>query len=151
VTTAAGKAGLLVPQGSDMAGPGLQSVCESLGIPPVLHFGSCVDNSRIIHLCGMIANALNVDISDLPVWGSSPEWYSEKAVAIGVYCVASGIPVHIGSPPHITGSKMVTDLALNGLEEILGAAFLVEPDCRKAAELMDQRIQSKRRALGLSA
>lgn len=151
VTTAAGKAGLLVPQGRDMAGPGLQVVCESLDIPPVLHFGSCVDNSRIIHLCGMIAKALNVDISDLPVWGSSPEWYSEKAVAIGVYCVASGIPVHIGSPPHITGSKMVTDLALSGLEDILGAAFLVEPDFKKAAELMDKRIQSKRRALGLSA
>ncbi len=151
ITTAAGKAGLLVPKGMEMAGAGLQRVCSALNIPPVLHFGSCVDNSRVIHLCGMIANALGVDIADLPVWGASPEWYSEKAVAIGLYCVASGIPVQIGTPPQITGSKLVTDLALGGLEEIFGAAFLVEPDYVKAAEIMDARIKQKRLALGLSA
>lgn len=150
VTTAAGKAGLLVPEGSAMAGDGLKAICEALGIPPVLHFGSCVDNSRVIQLCGMVANALGVDISDLPVWGASPEWYSEKAVAIGLYCVASGIPVQIGTPPHITGSKLVTDLALNGLEDVFGASFLVEPDYVKAAEKMDERIKEKRKALGLS-
>jgi carbon-monoxide dehydrogenase catalytic subunit len=151
ITTAAGKAGLLVPEGSEMAGPGLKKICSALNIPPVLHFGSCVDNSRVIHLCGMIADALGVDISDLPVWGASPEWYSEKAVAIGLYCVASGIPVQIGTPPQITGSKLVTDLALNGLEDVFGAAFLVEPDYAAAAEKMDERISAKRLALGLSA
>lgn len=151
ITTAAGKAGLLVPEGAEMAGPGLQKVCGALDIPPVLHFGSCVDNSRILQLCALVADALGVDISDLPVWGSSPEWYSEKAVAIGVYCVASGIPVHIGTPPQITGSKLVTDLAVNGLESVVGAAFLVEPDYMKAAEIMDARISVKRQALGLSA
>ncbi len=150
VTTAAGKAGLLVPEGGKMAGPGLSKLCESLDIPPVLHFGSCVDNSRVIHLCGQIANALGVDISDLPVWGASPEWYSEKAVAIGLYCVASGIPVHLGTPPHITGSKLVTDIALNGLEEIFGASFMVEPDFAKAAAQMDRRISAKRLTLGLT-
>lgn len=151
VTTAAGKAGLLVPEGAEMAGAGLQKICSALNIPPVLHFGSCVDNSRVIQLCGLVADALGVDISDLPVWGASPEWYSEKAVAIGVYCVASGIPVQIGTPPHITGSKLVTDLALNGLEDVFGASFLVEGDFKKAAELMDERIKQKRTALGLPA
>ncbi|MGB3211224.1 MAG: anaerobic carbon-monoxide dehydrogenase catalytic subunit [Desulforhopalus sp.] len=151
VTTAAGKAGLLVPKAREMAGPGLQKVCASLDIPPVLHFGSCVDNSRILQLSGMIADALGVDISDLPVWGASPEWYSEKAVAIGVYCVASGIPVYLGTPPQITGSRLVTDLALHGLEDILGASFLVEPDYTKAVEIMDERIKTKRLALGLTA
>ncbi|WP_136809255.1 anaerobic carbon-monoxide dehydrogenase catalytic subunit [Desulfosediminicola flagellatus] len=150
ITTAAGKAGLMVPEGSEMAGTGLQKICSALNIPPVLHFGSCVDNSRVIQLCGIIANALGVDISDLPVWGASPEWYSEKAVAIGLYCVASGIPVQIGTPPQITGSKLVTDLALNGLEDVFGASFLVEPDYAVAAEKMDERIKAKRRALGLS-
>lgn len=150
ITTAAGKAGLMVPGAKHMAGPGLGKVCESLNIPPVLHFGSCVDNSRIIQLCGVIANALDVDIADLPVWGASPEWYSEKAVAIGVYCVASGIPVQIGTPPQITGSKLVTDLATGGLEDVFGASFLVEPDYRVAVEKMDERIRAKRKALGLS-
>ncbi|BBD09412.1 anaerobic carbon-monoxide dehydrogenase catalytic subunit [Desulfovibrio ferrophilus] len=150
VTTAAGKAGLLMPEGASMAGPGLQEVCGALGIPPVLHMGSCVDNSRVIQLCAAIANALGVDISDLPVWGASPEWYSEKAVAIGLYCVASGIPVQIGTPPHITGSDVVTNLALSGLEDLVGAAFLVEADPEKAADIMDERIKAKRKALGLS-
>ncbi len=149
VTTAAGKAGLLMPESIDFAGPGLQEVCGALGIPPVLHMGSCVDNSRVIQLCAAIANTLGVDIADLPVWGSSPEWYSEKAVAIGLYCVASGIPVHIGTPPHITGSKVVTDLALEGLEELVGAHFLVEADPKKAADIMDERIKAKRKGLGL--
>lgn len=149
VTTAAGKAGLLMPEGKSMAGPGLQEVCAALNIPPVLHMGSCVDNARIIQLCAAIADALGVDIADLPVWGASPEWYSEKAVAIGLYCVASGIPVQIGTPPQITGSSVVTDLALHGLEDLVGASFLVEADPEKAAEIMDKRISAKRIALGL--
>ncbi|UZP66790.1 anaerobic carbon-monoxide dehydrogenase catalytic subunit [Desulfovibrio mangrovi] len=150
VTTAAGKAGLLVPKGIEMAGPGLKKVCGALGIPPVLHYGSCVDNSRIMQLCAALANTLGVDISDLPVGASSPEWYSEKAAAIGLYAVASGIYTHLGHPPHILGSKTVTDLAVSGLEGLVGATFFIEPDPVKAAEMFDVRIKAKRKALGLS-
>jgi len=150
-TVAMGKAGLMTPEAASQAGPGLKAVCESLGIPPVLHVGSCVDNSRILHLCAVLANALGVDISDLPVAASAPEWYSEKAAAIGLYAVASGIYTHLGLPPHITGSETVTNLALGGLEEVMGACFAVEPDPFKAAELIDARISAKRKALGLSA
>lgn len=149
VTTAAGKAGLLLPEGAKEAGPGLQALCAKLGIPPVLHMGSCVDNARIMHLCGLMANALGVDISDLPVAASSPEWYSEKAAAIGLYAVASGVYTHLGLPPNILGSKIVTDLALHGLEDLVGASFVVEPDPVKAGELLDIRICNKRVALGL--
>jgi len=150
VTTAAGKAGLLVPAAIEMAGPGLKEVCGSLGIPPVVHMGSCVDNSRILHLCALIADALGVDISDLPVGASSPEWYSEKAAAIATYAVASGINVHLGHPPNILGSQTVTNLALNGLQGLVGAVFHVEPDPLKAGEYFDQLIGDKREALGLS-
>ncbi|MFV0420845.1 anaerobic carbon-monoxide dehydrogenase catalytic subunit [Oleidesulfovibrio sp.] len=149
VTTAAGKAGLLVPEAIEMAGPGLKKVCGALGIPPILHYGSCVDNSRILQLCAALANALGVDISDLPVGASSPEWYSEKAAAIGLYAVASGIYTHLGHPPHILGSETVTNLAVSGLEDLVGATFVIEPDPVKAAELFDQRIRAKRKALGL--
>lgn len=148
-TSALGKAGLLMPEAASQAGDGLKAVCESLGIPPVLHVGSCVDNARIIHLCAVLANALGVDISDLPVAASAPEWYSEKAAAIGMYAVASGIYTHLGLPPHITGSETVTNLALGGLNDVVGAHFIVEPDPFKAAEQIDARIQSKRTALGL--
>ncbi len=149
VTTATGKAGLLVPEAIEMAGPGLKEICASLGIPPVLHMGSCVDNARVLQLAALLANELGVDISDLPLAGSSPEWYSEKAAAIGTYCVASGIYTHLGHPPNITGSEIVTNLALEGLDNLLGACFGIEPDPFKAAELIDQRIRQKRKALGL--
>jgi len=133
-----------------MAGPGLKEICGSLGVPPVLHMGSCVDNARILQLAALLANELGVDISALPLAGSSPEWYSEKAAAIGTYCVASGIYVHLGHPPNITGSELVTNLALEGLDDLLGASFAIEPDPFKAAELIDMRIRQKRTALGLS-
>jgi carbon-monoxide dehydrogenase catalytic subunit len=78
VAVATAKAGFKMPAAADMAGPGLKEICTALGIPPVLHMGSCVDNVRILVLVAALADALGVDISDLPVAGSAPEWYSEK-------------------------------------------------------------------------
>ena len=151
VTTAAGKAGLLVPDAIEMAGPGLKKICGALGIPPVLHYGSCVDNSRIMQLCAALANTLNVDISDLPVGASSPEWYSEKAAAIGLYAVASGIYTHLGHPPNILGSETVTNLAVSGLEDLVGATFFIESDPVKTADMFEERINAKRKGLGLDS
>jgi carbon-monoxide dehydrogenase catalytic subunit len=126
-------------------------VCGALGVPPVLHVGSCVDNVRILVLAGVLANALGVDISDLPLAGAAPEWYSEKAVSIGVYFVASGIFVVLGPTPPVTGSMNVVKLLTEGLNDLVGAAFAVEPDPEKAATLMIKRIEAKRKALGLEA
>jgi len=149
VTVAAGKGGLLVPEAAELAGPGLQEICRALGIPPVIHMGSCVDNARILQLAALLANELGVSIADLPLAASSPEWYSEKAATIGTYAVASGIYTHLGHPPNITGSEVVTQLALEGLDELVGACFCIEPDPFKAAQLIDERISAKRKALGL--
>ncbi len=146
-----GKAGLMVPEAADRAGPGLRAVCRALGIPPVLHMGSCVDNSRILVLAAALANYLGVDISDLPLAGAAPEWYSEKAVAIGGYVVASGIFTVLGVQPNIFGSPNVVRLLAEGLEGVVGARFAVEPDPEKAALLIRQHIEKKRKALGLSA
>lgn len=146
-----GKAGLMVPEAADLAGPGLRAVCKALGIPPVLHLGSCVDNSRILVLAAALANYLGVDISDLPLAGAAPEWYSEKAVAIGGYVVASGIFTVLGVQPNIFGSPNVVRLLSQDLEGVVGARFAVEPDPEKAAVLIRQHIESKRKALGLSA
>jgi carbon-monoxide dehydrogenase catalytic subunit len=148
-TSAMGKAGLLVPEGASQAGAKLASLCRTLGVPPVLHVGSCVDNSRILQLCAVLANAIGVDIPALPVAASAPEWYSEKAAAIGLYAVASGITTHLGLPPLILGSPMVTDLAVSGLDDVVGARFIVEADPVKAGQLLDGHISAKRLALGL--
>lgn len=149
-TVAMGKAGLMTEAGLEQAGVGLAEFCGRFGLPPVLHVGSCVDNSRILALCALLANALGVDIADLPVAASAPEWYSEKAAAIGLYAVASGIMTHLGLPPNILGSERVTDLALHGLEKVFGASFFVEPDPVAAAAAISRRITAKRLALGLN-
>ena len=137
------------PEAIAMAGPGLKEICGSLGIPPVLHIASCVDNARILQLAALFANALGVNFSDLPLAGSSPEWYLEKAAAIGTYCVASGIYTHLGHPPKITSSEMVTNLALEGLDKLLGVCFGIVPDPFKVAELINKRIRQKCKVLGL--
>jgi carbon-monoxide dehydrogenase catalytic subunit len=110
--------------------------------------GSCVDCSRILIALSAMAEALGVDISDLPVAGSAPEWYSEKAVAIGTYFVASGVFVHLGVVPPVLGSKKVTKLLTEDIEGVFGGKFYVEPDPEKAAETIINVIKEKRRRLG---
>ena len=150
-TVADGKAGLMVPEAADLAGPGLSAVCKALGIPPVLHLGSCVDNTRILVLAAALANTLGVDISALPLAGSAPEWYSEKAVAIGSYVVGSGIYTVLGIAPPIFGSPNIVKLLTEGLEGVFGATFAVEPDPNRAAVLIRRHIEKKRAGLNLPA
>jgi carbon-monoxide dehydrogenase catalytic subunit len=146
-----GKAGQMVPEAAAMAGPGLRSVCESLGIPPVLHMGSCVDNSRVMALAAALADYLGVDIDQLPLAGAAPEWYSEKAVAIGAYVVSSGITTVLGVQPAVFGSPNVVALLAGGLDDVVGAKFVVEPDPDAAALWIRRHIEAKRRGLGLPA
>ena len=150
---ASAKAGLLDPEeGKKMAGKGLQEICEATGLPPVLHLGSCVDNTRILTvLCNVIKEGgLGEDLSDLPVAGAAPEWMSEKAVAIGFYVVASGVYTVFGTPHPVLGSDNVTKLLCSGLEKIVGGKFAFEVDPIRAAHLMIKHIDQKRAALKLS-
>jgi carbon-monoxide dehydrogenase catalytic subunit len=146
---ACAKEGLLLPESAKMAGDGLKAVCQQLGIPPVLHMGSCVDISRILTLCAAIANKLDVDISDLPVAGAAPEWMSEKAVSIGAYVVSSGIYTVLGTIPPVLGGKLVTEILTKTANDVVGAAFAVETDPVKGASLMIAHIDKKREALGI--
>lgn len=148
---ATAKAGLNAADAIKYAGPGLKEICGALKIPPVLNMGSCVDNVRILTLASALANALGTDISDLPIAGAAPEWYSEKAVAIGVYFVASGVYTVLGPMPPITGSMNVVNLLTQGVNDVVGASFAVEPAPEKAAILIRQHIENKRKALGLGS
>lgn len=145
------KAGFKLAASVKFAGPGLKEICQLVGIPPVLHMGSCVDNVRILVLAAALANTLNVDISDLPIAAAAPEWYSEKAVSIGAYAVASGVYTVLGPMPPITGSMNVVRLLTDGLNGVIGATFGVEPDPEKAAVLIRRHIEGKREKLGLSS
>ncbi|TES88612.1 MAG: anaerobic carbon-monoxide dehydrogenase catalytic subunit [Dehalococcoidia bacterium] len=148
---ASAMAGLMVPEAAKYAGEGLASVCEAVGIPPVLHLGSCVDNSRIlIAATAMVKDGgLGDDISDLPAAGAAPEWMSEKAISIGQYFVASGVFTVFGVTWPTTGSKEVTDFLFKDMEELYGGMWAFEPDPVKAAQLMIAHIDKKRKALGI--
>jgi len=148
---AAGKAGLLVPEAARFAGEGLRSVCEAVGIPPVLHMGACVDNSRILIAATAVVKdgGLGDDISDLPAAGAAPEWMSEKALAIGQYFVSSGVYTVFGVTWPTVGSKEVSDHLFKEMEEMYGGKWAFEPDPIKAAHLMIAHIDEKRKALGI--
>ncbi len=146
---ACAKAGLMQLKAQEMAGDGLREVCQALNIPPVLHMGSCVDCSRMLTLAGAIADYMKVDISDLPLVGSAPEWMSEKAVSIGTYFVASGIPVHLWPMPPIAGSETVVKILTADLKDLIGGYFFVEEDPIKTADIIEEIIMEKRKALGI--
>ena len=149
---ASAKAGLMVPEAAaEYAGEGLASVCEAVGIPPVLHLGSCVDNARIlIAATAMVKDGgLGDDISDLPVAGAAPEWMSEKAISIGQYFVGSGVFTVFGVNWPTIGSKEVTDFLFKDFEDLYGGMWAFEPDPIKAAHLMIDHIDKKRKALGI--
>ncbi len=148
---ACGKAGLLVPEAAELAGEGLRSVCETVGIPPVLHMGACIDNSRIlIAATAMVKDGgLGDDISDLPAVGIAPEWMSEKAIAIGQYFVSSGVYTIFGATWPTLGSKEVTDFLFKKMEGIYGGMWDFEADPLKMAEMVINHIDKKRKALGI--
>ena len=150
---ACAKAGLLVPESAvKYAGKGLAEVCSAVGMPPVLHSGSCVDNSRIlIALSEMVKiGGLGEDISDLPVAGAAPEWMSEKAISIGQYFVSSGVFTVFGVGMPISGSDLFCDHVFREFEQIFGGMWGVEPDPGKMAGLIIDHINKKRENLGIS-
>jgi carbon-monoxide dehydrogenase catalytic subunit len=145
----AAKAGLMDLSAQGLAGEGLKAVCKALNIPPVLHMGSCVDCSRMLVLAGALAEHLDVDICDLPLVGSAPEWMTEKAVAIGTYFVASGIPVHLWPAPPILGGPEVVKILTEGAKELLGGYFFIEEGIKETADIMENIIKEKRSELGI--
>lgn len=148
---ACSKYGLLTPEAMVHAGEGLRSICETVGIPPVLHLGSCVDNSRALTILTQVVHegGLGEDISDLPAAGIAPEWMSEKALSIGTYFVASGLYVLFGVGSPVGGSAEVTEMIGSGWESIVGGKLEFEPDPEKILEKTINHIQKKRKTLGI--
>ena len=149
---AAAKAGLMDPDlAKEYCGAGLKRVCELAGIPPVLHMGSCVDISRMMLLASELSKDSGVPISKLPVVGCAPEWMSEKAVSIGNYVVATGIDTFLGVDPYVKGSSEVCELLTgeHGVKDWVEANYTVELDIDKLGDMMIERIEQKRAALGI--
>ncbi len=158
---ASAKLGLLLGEaGLDQVGAGLREVCETVGIPPVLHMGSCVDNTRILTVLTQMAEegGLGDDIDQIPAVGLAPEWMSEKALAIATYCVASGAYVIFGGsspvggmPDRVDGSDNVLKYISEGWEKLYGGKLEFMPDPEQMIKASLAHIDKKRAALGLPA
>lgn len=146
------KYGLLTGEAAlEFAGPGLREVCEAIGIPPVLHMGSCVDNTRILTVLAEMASegGLGEDISDIPGVGIAPEWMSEKALAIGAYFAGSGAYVLFGVNSPMENSEEATKIMSEGWEKIVGGKMEFVPDPEEILRRSLAHIDAKRAALKL--
>jgi carbon-monoxide dehydrogenase catalytic subunit len=150
--------GLLTPAATEKyAGPGLKAVLTALGqaaglggpLPLALHTGSCVDNTRAASIATAIANKLGVDVSALPVVATAPEAAMEKAVSIGTWAVAMGLPTHVGVVPPVTGSPLVVQVLTQTAKDLLGGYFIVEPDPKAAAAKLVAVLKERRAGLGI--
>jgi carbon-monoxide dehydrogenase catalytic subunit len=158
---ASAKLGLLLGEaGLDKVGPGLREICETIGIPPVLHMGSCVDNTRILTVLTQVVEegGLGDDIDQVPAVGLAPEWMSEKALSIATYCVASGVYVIFGGtspvsgmPDRVSDSDIVSDFISKGWEELYGGKLEFIPDPDEMIVKTLEHIDKKRAELGLVA
>ncbi|MDN5325315.1 MAG: anaerobic carbon-monoxide dehydrogenase catalytic subunit [Moorella sp. (in: firmicutes)] len=139
--------GMMLPEAAEQAGEKLKEVCRKLGIPPVLNFGPCLAIGRLEAVATEIAAAMDLDLPQLPLALSAPQWLEEQALADGAFALTLGLLIHLGSPPFITGSDMVTGILTRDLEGMTGGKVLVEEDPVQAAAAMETHIMKKREEL----
>ncbi len=141
--------GLMTPEAAELAGPNLKAVCKELGIPPVLNFGPCLAIGRLEIVATEIAQELGVDLPQLPLVLSAAQWLEEQALADGAFALALGLPLHLGVPPFVTGSKLVTKVLTEDMVGLTGGKVIIDPDGKSAANQLEAIIEEKRRALNI--
>lgn len=141
--------GLMSPEAAELAGSNLKAVCQQLGIPPVLNFGPCLAIGRLDLVAGEVASLLGVDLPQLPLVLSAPQWLEEQALADGCFGLALGFTVHLGLPPFVTGSPVILDVLTRQLPEFTGGRLIVDTDVQSSADTLEQVILEKRKNLGI--
>lgn len=141
--------GLMSPKAGDLAGDNLKEVCKALGIPPVLNFGPCLAIGRLEIVATELAEYLGIDIPNLPLVLSAPQWLEEQALADGAFGLALGLPLHLAIPPFVTGSKVVTKVLTEDLLNLTGGQLILEDDVIKAADRLEEIVVDRRKKLGL--
>lgn len=143
-------AGLCSPEAKDLAGPGLKALCEKLGIPPVLSYGTCTDTGRIADLLGAISSALGgVPIPDLPVVAAAPEYMEQKATIDAIFALAFGLYTYVNPVPTVTGGPDLVKLLTMDCKDVTGGILHVETDTIEAVDAMLDHIEANRKKLGL--
>ena len=141
--------GLMTPEAAKYAGPKLRAVCEKLNIPPVLNFGPCLAIGRLEIVATELAETLGVDIPQLPLVLSAAQWLEEQALADGCFGLALGLPLHLGLPPFVTGSKLVTKVLTEDMKSLTGGQVIINGDAKESAEILDKIIEEKRAGLNI--
>ena len=139
--------GLMTPEAAELAGPKLKEICKKLGIPPVLNFGPCLAIGRLEIVATELAEAIGVDLPQLPLVLSAPQWLEEQALADGAFGLALGLPLHLGEPPFVTGSALVTKVLTEDMKELTGGQVIIDPDGASAANTLEKIILEKRAGL----
>lgn len=141
--------GLMTPEAAKYAGPKLRAVCEKLNIPPVLNFGPCLAIGRLEIVATELAETIGVDIPQLPLVLSAAQWLEEQALADGCFGLALGLPLHLGLPPFVTGSKQVTKVLTEDMKSLTGGQVIINGDAKESAEILDKIIEEKRAGLNI--
>jgi len=144
-------AGLCNYEAKELAGPGLKSVCEALRVPPVLSFGTCTDTGRLSILVTEVAKALGVDVPDLPIAVTAPQYMEQKATMDAIFALAFGVFTHVSPSPPITGGTKLIKMLSEDLEDITGGKLYLENDMVKAANAIESHLLKKRLGLGLAS
>lgn len=143
-------AGLCAPEAAGLAGPGLRGLCEKLGVPPILSYGTCTDTGRLADLLAAVSSALgDVPIPDLPVVAAAPEYMEQKATIDAIFALALGLYTYVNPVPTITGGPNLVRLLTEDCREVTGGVMNVETDAAKAVHGMLAHIESKRSKLGI--
>lgn len=139
--------GLMEPEAAKLAGPKLRAVCEKLGIPPVLNFGPCLAIGRLEIVATELAEAIGIDIPQLPLALSAAQWLEEQALADGCFGLALGLPLHLGLPPFVTGSQLVTKVLTEDMKNLTGGQVIINGDGKESADILEKIIEEKRAGL----
>ena len=143
-------AGLCSPEAAELAGTGLKGLCQSLGIPPVLSYGTCTDTGRVADLLAAVSSALgNVPIPELPVAAVAPEYMEQKATIDAVFALAFGLYTYVNPVPTVTGGPNLVKLLTEDCKDVTGGQLNVEKDPVKAADDILANIELKRSKLGI--
>ena len=141
--------GLMTPEAAKYAGPKLRAVCESLGIPPVLNFGPCLAIGRLEIVATELAEALGVDLPQLPLVLSAAQWLEEQALADGCYGLALGLPLHLGLPPFVTGSPVAVQVLTEDMKTLTGGQVIINGDAKESADILEKIVLEKRQGLNI--
>jgi carbon-monoxide dehydrogenase catalytic subunit len=141
--------GLMSPSAASLAGPKLRAICEKLKIPPVLNFGPCLAIGRLELVATELAESLGIDIPQLPLVLSAPQWLEEQALADGAFGLALGLPLHLGLPPFVTGSSLAVEVFTENMKELTGGQLIIDDNAKQAADTLEGIILAKRQGLNI--